>query len=103
MPPGFRWGSGSGSDHGGPLLCGRAREPPPAGPCARVLARPGMMATGAASELTQYDVALRKAAVLIKAATHLRARTCALFPGARGQAYRAPVIGTRAYRDRSGG
>jgi len=38
-----------------------------------------------------------------EAATHLRARTCALFPGARGQAYRAPVIGTRAYRDRSGG
>jgi hypothetical protein len=31
------------------------------------------------------------------AATHLRAQTCALFPGARGQAYRALVIGTRAH------
>jgi hypothetical protein len=32
-----------------------------------------------------------------QAATHLRAWTCALFPGARGQAYRALVIGTRAH------
>ena len=32
-----------------------------------------------------------------RAATHLRAQTCALFPGARGQAYRALVIGTRAH------
>ena len=46
-----------------------------------------------------------------EAATHLRAQTRALFPGARGQAYRALVIGTRshtaattgAYCDRSGG
>jgi hypothetical protein len=43
-------------------------------------------------------------------ATYLRAQTCALFPGARGQAYRALVISTRAhppppptYCDRSGG
>jgi hypothetical protein len=27
--------------------------------------------------------------------THLRAQTCAVFPGARSQAYRALVIGTR--------
>ena len=32
-----------------------------------------------------------------EAATHLRAQTCALFPGVRGQAYRALVIGTRAH------
>jgi hypothetical protein len=32
-----------------------------------------------------------------EAATHLRAQTCALFPGARGQAYRALVVGTRAH------
>ena len=32
-----------------------------------------------------------------EAATHLRAQTCALFPGARGQAYCALVIGTRAH------
>ena len=32
-----------------------------------------------------------------EAATHLRAQTCAVFPGARGQAYRALVIGTRAH------
>ena len=32
-----------------------------------------------------------------EAATHLRARTCVVFPGARGQAYRALVIGTRAH------
>ena len=46
-----------------------------------------------------------------EAATHLRAQVCALFPGARVQAYRAPVIGTRAhtapppptYCDRPGG
>jgi hypothetical protein len=30
-------------------------------------------------------------------ATHLRARTCAVFPGARGQAYWALVTGTRAH------
>jgi hypothetical protein len=29
--------------------------------------------------------------------THLRAQTCAVFPGARGQAYRALLIGTRAH------
>jgi hypothetical protein len=29
--------------------------------------------------------------------THLRARTYALFPGVRGQVYRALVIGTRAH------
>jgi len=32
-----------------------------------------------------------------EAATHMRAQTCALFPVARGQAYLALVIGTRAH------
>jgi hypothetical protein len=32
-----------------------------------------------------------------EAATHLRAQTCALFPGACGQVYRVLVIGTRAH------
>jgi hypothetical protein len=32
-----------------------------------------------------------------EAATHLRAQTCALFPGACGQAYRVLVVGTRAH------
>ncbi len=32
-PPGSAGGSGSGSDHGGPLAPGRTREPPPAGAC----------------------------------------------------------------------
>lgn len=33
------------------------------------------------------------------AATHMRAQTCALFPGARGQAHRTLVIGTRAHME----
>jgi hypothetical protein len=32
-----------------------------------------------------------------EAATHLRAQTCAVFPGACGQAYRVLVVGTRAH------
>ena len=32
-----------------------------------------------------------------EAAAHLRAQTCALFPGARGQAYRALVVRSRAH------
>jgi hypothetical protein len=70
----FRWGSGSGSDYGGPLLRGRAREPPPGwamrpGPalprtgccfcwctCSRSRPIRGMMATGV-SERTHHDVA----------------------------------------------
>ena len=43
----FRRGSGSGSDHGGPLVRGRAREPPPAGPCARVLRYRALVAVSA--------------------------------------------------------
>ena len=74
QPPGSAGGSGSGSDHGGPLLRGRAREPPPGWamrpgpalprtgcrfcwcPCSRSRPVRGMMATGA-SERTHHDVA----------------------------------------------
>jgi hypothetical protein len=84
----FRRGSGSGSDHGGPLCsaAGHASRHP-AGPCARGLRyaapltyppvpvlddrpAPGMMATGAASERTHDDVTLRKAVGFLNSATY---------------------------------